>query len=209
MLTAGEILKRERVKKNLSLTEISKQTKIKEKYLLALEDNNWNLFESPVYIEGLIKTYARFLGLNYKKVLPFFYRDYEGEEKITFRRRVSEKYFTPTIKKFFTMLSFFIFFVFFIYFGYQLKIFLTPPKVVILSPKTDVFYNENLIKIIGKTEKETTITIFGEKIYPNEEGIFEYTFPLKKGKNELVIELEGANGRKTIFKKIFYKNSSS
>ena len=208
MLTAGEILKRERVKKNLSLTEISKQTKIKEKYLLALEDNNWNLFESPVYIEGLIKTYARFLGLNYKKVLPFFYRDYEGEEKITFRRRVSEKYFTPTIKKFFTMLSFFIFFVFFIYFGYQLKIFLTPPKVVILSPKTDVFYNENLIKIIGKTEKETTITIFGEKIYPNEEGIFEYDFPLKKGKNELVIELEGANGRKTIFKKNFYKNSS-
>jgi hypothetical protein len=86
---------------------------------------------------------------------------------------------------------------------------LTPPKVVILSPKTDVFYNENLIKIIGKTEKETTITIFGEKIYPNEEGIFEYTFPLKKGKNELVIELEGANGRKTIFKKFFYKNSSS
>jgi len=209
MLTPGEILKRERVKKNLSLTEISKQTKIKEKYLLALENNNWEFFDSPVYIEGLIKTYARFLGLSYKKVLPFFYRDYEGEVKVTFRRRVSEKYFTPGVKKFFTMLTFFIFFVFFIYFGYQLKIFLTPPKLVIISPKTDVFYNENLIKIIGKTEKETTITIFGEKIYPNEEGIFEYTFPLKKSKNELVIELEGANGRKTIFKKIFYKHSSS
>jgi Uncharacterized protein conserved in bacteria, COG1426 len=84
MLTAGEILKRERVKKNLSLTEISKQTKIKEKYLLALENNNWNIFESPVYIEGLIKTYARFLGLNYKKVLPFFYRDYEERKKLLF-----------------------------------------------------------------------------------------------------------------------------
>jgi len=208
MITAGEILKRERLKKNLSLTDISKQTKIKEKYLVALEDNNWSLFESPVYVEGVIKTYARFLGINHKRVLPFFYRDYEGETKLIFPKRVSERYFTPGVKKFFTMLTFFVLFVFFIYFGYQLKIFLTPPKLVILSPKTDVFYNESLIKIIGKTEKETIVTIFGEKVYPNKEGVFEYDFPLKKGRNELVIELEGANGRKTIFKKIFYKKSS-
>jgi len=208
MVTAGEILKNQRLKKNLSLTEIAKQIKVKEKYLKALEDNNWSFFESSVYIEGLIKTYARFLGLNYKKILPFFYRDYDGGTAITFRQRVSEKYFTPEGKKIFTILLIIIFFIFFMYFSYQLKIFLTPPKVVILSPKTDIFYNEDLIKIVGKTEKETTVTIFGEKIYPNQEGIFEYNFPLKKGKNELIIELEGANGKKTVFKKVFYKNSS-
>jgi len=208
MITAGEILKNQRIKKNFSLAEISKKTKIKEKYLVALESNNWNFFESPVYIEGLIKNYARFLGLNYKKVLPFFYRDYEGEEKITFRKPISEKYFTLGIKNIFTFMIITIFFIFTLYFAYQIKIFLSPPKIVILSPKNDIFYNERLIKIVGKTEKEATVTIFGEKIYPNEEGIFEYVFPLKKGKNELIIEVEGANGRKTTFKKNFYKNSS-
>jgi len=208
MITAGEILKSQRIKKNLSLNEISKKIKIKEKYLIALENNNWNFFESPVYIEGLIKNYARFLGLNYKKILPFFYRDYEGEEKITFRKPISEKYFALGVKKVFAILMISIFFVFILYFAYQIKIFLTPPKIVILSPKKDVFDNEKLIKIVAKTEKETTVTIFGEKIYPNEEGVFEYNFPLNNGKNELIIEVEGANGRKTIFRKIFYKNSS-
>jgi cytoskeletal protein RodZ len=208
MLTAGEILKNQRLKKNLSLTDISKQIKIKEKYIFALENNNWNFFESKVYIEGLIKTYSRFLGLNYKKVLPFFYRDYEDNEVISFRKRISDKYFTPQVKKFFQTLVFISIFIFFGYFIYQIKIFLTPPKIVLLSPKTDTFYNENLIKIVGKTEKETSINIFGEKVYPNQDGIFEYNFPLKKGQNELIIELIGANGKKTVFKKIFYKKSS-
>jgi cytoskeletal protein RodZ len=207
MLTAGEILKNQRLKKNLSLTDISKQIKIKEKYISALENNNWNFFESKVYIEGLIKTYSRFLGLNYKKVLPFFYRDYEDNEVISFRKRISDKYFTPQVKKFFQTLVFISIFIFFGYFIYQIKIFLTPPKIVLLSPKTDTFYNENLIKIVGKTEKETSINIFGEKVYPNQDGIFEYNFPLKKGQNELIIELIGANGKKTVFKKIFYKKS--
>jgi len=207
MLTAGEILKNQRLKKNLSLTDISKQIKIKEKYISALENNNWNFFESKVYIEGLIKTYSRFLGLNYKKVLPFFYRDYEDNEVVSFRKRISDKYFTPQVKKFFQTLVFISIFIFFGYFIYQIKIFLTPPKIVLLSPKTDTFYNENLIKIVGKTEKETSINIFGEKVYPNQDGIFEYNFPLKKGQNELIIELVGANGKKTVFKKIFYKKS--
>jgi len=207
MLTAGEILKNQRLKKNLSLTDISKQIKIKEKYISALENNNWNFFESKVYIEGLIKTYSRFLGLNYKKVLPFFYRDYEDNEVVSFRKRISDKYFTPQVKKFFQTLVFISIFIFFGYFIYQIKIFLTPPKIVLISPKTDTFYNENLIKIVGKTEKETSINIFGEKVYPNQDGIFEYNFPLKKGHNELIIELVGANGKKTVFKKIFYKKS--
>jgi transcriptional regulator with XRE-family HTH domain len=207
MLTAGEILKNQRVKKNLSLTDISKQIKIKDKYLLALENNNWSFFESRVYIEGLIKTYSRFLGLNYKKVLPFFNRDYDGEEVVSFKKRISDKYFTPQLKKIFRTLIFVLIFIFFGYFIYQLKIFLTPPKIILLSPKTDTFYNENLIKIIGKTEKETSINIFGERVYPNQDGVFEYSFPLKKGQNELVIELIGANGKKTVFKKIFYKKS--
>jgi len=207
MLTAGEILKNQRVKKNLSLTDVSKQIKIKDKYLFALENNDWRFFESKVYIEGLIKTYSRFLGLSYKKVLPFFYRDYEGEEKINFKKRISDKYFAPQLKKIFQSLIFILIFIFFGYFIYQLKIFITPPKMILLSPKNDTFYNENLIKIIGKTEKETSINIFGERVYPDQDGVFEYSFPLKKGKNELVIELIGANGKKTVFKKIFYKKS--
>lgn len=205
MLTAGEILKNQRIKKNLSLTTIAKEIKIKEKYLEALENNRWNVLPSKVYAEGLIKSYCCFLDLNYKRVLPFFYRDYEEKEAITFRKRVSEKYFTPGVKKIFRIAIFFSIFIFLGYFVYQLKIFLTPPKLDILYPKTDIFYNENIINIVGRTEKETSITIFDEKIYPNQDGIFEYRFPLKEGKNELIVELIGANGRKTIFKKIFYK----
>jgi len=209
MLTVGEILKNQRLKKDLSLKEISKQIKVKEDYLRALESNQWSIFPSKVYIEGVIKSYSSFLGLNYKKVLPFFYRDYDDKESITFKKRVADEYFTPQIKNTFRALTFVLIFIFFGYFLYQIKLFFTPPKLILLSPKGDTFYNEKIIKIVGKTEKETEITIFGERIYPTRDGLFEYDFPLKKGKNELVIELIGANGRKTVFKKIFYKKSSS
>lgn len=206
MLSVGETLKKQREKININLTHIEKSIKVRQKFLQAIEENNWGIFSSKVYIEGTIKNYSIFLGLDPNTNLAFFRRDYERQESIKFKRKLASSYLTPETSKIVLALLIFIFFIFFGYFGYQLKLYFSPPKITIISPNIDTFKKDDRIKILGKTEKDAAITIFGERVYQNKEGLFEFDFPLTKGKNELVIEVIGANGKKAVFKKIYIRN---
>ncbi len=206
MLTVGEILRRERETKGLKLSDIEKKTRVREKFLKALEQNNWDLFSSKIYIEGIIKNYANILDLNQEKLLAFFRREYAKKEEVGFRNKISSKYLTPETKKYLKFLVVFVFLLFAFYFGFQLKLFLSPPKVEIISPEEQTFTKKDQIEVVGKTQKEAVVTIFENRVYQNNEGIFTYNFPLKPGKNELVIEVVGANGKKTTFKKEYFLN---
>ncbi|OGK11826.1 hypothetical protein A2954_05225 [Candidatus Roizmanbacteria bacterium RIFCSPLOWO2_01_FULL_37_12] len=207
MLSVGEIIKKQRERLNIDFNEVERAIKVRKKFLLAVEQNNWAIFSSRVYISGIIKNYSLFLGLDPNTTLAFFRRDYERQEAIKFKRRLAGYYFTPETKKAFIVVLVFIFALFFGYFGFQLTLYFSPPKITILSPKTDFFQKKDRVKILAKTEKDATVTILGERVYQNTDGLFEIEFPLKKGKNELVIEVVGANGRKAVFKKIFERNN--
>ncbi|MCX7881263.1 MAG: helix-turn-helix domain-containing protein [Patescibacteria group bacterium] len=204
MLTAGEILKREREKKGLTLLEIEKKIKIREKFLKAIEEGNWHFFSSKTYIEGIIKNYALFLSINPQKILAFFRRDYEKEEMIRFKEKVSHHYLNPNTKKILFTGFAIVFTIFLFYFGYQLKLYFSPPKIEIISPKINKFKRERKIKIIGQTEKEAILTIGGERVYQDKKGCFEYELFLNLGRNEVLIEAIGANGKKTILRKTYY-----
>ncbi len=204
MLTIGEILKKERIKKNISLEEIEKITKIRKKYLQAVEENKWECFSSKIYISGIIKNYAKILNLNTEKILAIFRRDYEKKELIKFKKRLTEDFLNPTTKKIFKYLITIVFGFFFLYFSYQLKLYLSPPNIKIIEPKVDIF-KEEAIKIVGKVDKEAVIYIFNQRIYQDNEGVFEYLMPLKKGKNQFIITVIGANGKKNTLKKVYIR----
>ena len=200
MLSVGDILRREREKKGLTFQQVEKGTKIRVRYLQAIEENRWEEFTSKVYMSGVIRNYAKFLGMDVKKAEAYFRRDYEKQEELKFKQKVSAKYFNPETRKIVIGVFASIFLVFFAYFGYQLKIYLSPPKVAIIAPTKNIFRNVERIEIRGRTEKEASITIFGERVYPDKEGLFKYDFPLKKGKNILIVEVIGGNGKKATVK---------
>jgi len=205
MISVGEILKKAREEQKIPLTTIEKQIKIREKFLKAVEANDWNIFTSTIYIKGVIKNYSNFLGLDAKKMLAFFRRDYEKKEEVRFKRRLSSQSFKPETKKTITIAFFIIILLFFIYFSYQLKTYLSPPEAIIVGPKSTIFTKEKKIQVIIKTEKEALVTIMGERIYQNKDGLFEYDLPLHQGVNDLVVEVVGANGKKTTLRKEFLK----
>lgn len=207
MLSIGEILQKERMIQGLTLTDIEKKTKVREKYLRAIEENNWNFFSSKVYIIGVLKNYSRLLALDEKKVLAIFRRDYERKEDLRFKKKVSDSYLTPETRQIIKKGLLFVVLFFILYFGYQLKIYFSPPNLEILSPKTTTFFREDRIKIIGKTEKDTMVVIAGDRIYQNKDGIFEFDFPLYEGNNKLIVQLTGANGRTSKIEKVFIKKS--
>lgn len=207
MTTVGQILKKQRENKGLTLFDIEKQIKIREKYLEAVENDNWSFFSSKIYIVGILKNYSRLLGLDTKKVLAFFRRDYDHHEEIKFKQRISLSNLTSESRRAFKIITIISFLAILLYFGYQLKLFFLPPKIVILSPNKINFTTENKIKITGKTEKDTMILISGNRVYSDKDGKIEYDLFLKEGTNKIVIELTGANGKKTVVEKIFTKKS--
>jgi cytoskeletal protein RodZ len=154
MLTVGQILRTTREKKNLSLQQVEKHSRIRAKFLQALEENNWSSFSSKIYITGLIKNYSKFLGLDENKMLAFFRRDYERSEETRFRQRISTRSLMPETRTVIYVGLFIVFLLFSVYFGYQIKIYLTPPKVTVVSPQKSTFRSTSRIQVIGRTEKE-------------------------------------------------------
>ncbi len=62
--TIGEILKEAREKQKLSLDEVSLLTKVKVKYLTAIEIDNWEALPSSVQQKGFLRSYAQALDVD-------------------------------------------------------------------------------------------------------------------------------------------------
>jgi Helix-turn-helix domain len=60
----GSSLREARVRKGLEIPEIETATKIRGKYLQALEDEQFDVLPGDTYIKGFLRTYAEYLGLD-------------------------------------------------------------------------------------------------------------------------------------------------
>jgi cytoskeleton protein RodZ len=60
----GSSLKEARVRQGLEFPEIETGTKIRGKYLRALEDEHFDVLPGETYIKGFLRTYAEYLGLD-------------------------------------------------------------------------------------------------------------------------------------------------
>jgi cytoskeletal protein RodZ len=69
MESPGKFLRRERETRNISLEEISKFTKVKEHYLKAIEEDQYELLPAVLYVKGFLSVYAKYLTLNPKDIL--------------------------------------------------------------------------------------------------------------------------------------------
>lgn len=200
MLTVGEILKKEREKQGLTYEVIEKKLKIRRRFLVAVEEGDWSQFSSKIYVVGVIKNYAKLLGLPHDKVLAFFRREYAKQEEVAFKKRVSKRLLSTQSRLVIGGAIAAVALLLIIYFGYQVKVLVTPPEVQILAPKTDRFSRISSIEIEGVTNKESEIMIFGNRIFQDENGVFRYDYPLEVGKNTLIVEVTGPNGKKTVYK---------
>ena len=53
------------------------RTKIRAKYLRAIENEEWDLLPGPVYVKSFLRTYGDFLGLDSRLLVDEFKRRYE------------------------------------------------------------------------------------------------------------------------------------
>jgi hypothetical protein len=65
----GSSLREARLRKRLDFPEIESGTKIRGKYLQALEDERFEVLPGPAYVKGFLRTYAEHLGLDGQQFL--------------------------------------------------------------------------------------------------------------------------------------------
>lgn len=64
MFEIGSSLRDARVRKGLELTNVEAETKIRAKYLRALEEERFDLLPGDTYVKGFLRIYAEKLGLD-------------------------------------------------------------------------------------------------------------------------------------------------
>jgi len=69
MESPGEKLKTARNEKGLSIDQVSHDTNITNRYIQALEDENYGVFPGEPYVIGFLKNYSAYLELDVQKIL--------------------------------------------------------------------------------------------------------------------------------------------
>ena len=64
MFDIGSSLREARLRQNLDFPELEERTKIRPKYLRALEDERFDILPAPTYVRGFLRSYAEALGLD-------------------------------------------------------------------------------------------------------------------------------------------------
>jgi cytoskeleton protein RodZ len=102
-LPIGEALKRARTRQKIDIRTAEAETKIRIKYLRALETEEWEVLPGPAYAKGFLRTYAQFLGLDGDALVDEYRRRVEstmapseetrpiGEPLLERRRRPGEQ----------------------------------------------------------------------------------------------------------------------
>ena len=77
-LPIGEVLKRTRTRRKIDIRTVEQQTKIRTKYLRALENEEWDVLPGPAYAKGFLRTYAQVLGLDGDALVDEYRRTVEA-----------------------------------------------------------------------------------------------------------------------------------
>jgi cytoskeletal protein RodZ len=75
----GATLREARMRERIDVSEIEAQTKIRAKYLRALENEEWGLLPGPTFVKSFLRTYAQALGLDGKALVEEYRLHHEGD----------------------------------------------------------------------------------------------------------------------------------
>ena len=68
----GQMLKKARLEKGITLEQLEEMTKIRKRYLEAIEEGDYKVLPGNFYVRAFIKNYAEAVGLDPNEVLSFY-----------------------------------------------------------------------------------------------------------------------------------------
>lgn len=79
-LGIGDTLRAARRQQRGSLSDAAAETRVRESYLAALEEEQWGALGGDVYVKGFLRSYAKYLGLDADPLVDEYRREFERPE---------------------------------------------------------------------------------------------------------------------------------
>lgn len=214
MVHAGERLYEERIKRGLTLEEVSKATKIRSSFLTYIEKGEYKKLPSGTYAHGFVRNYAKFLGLPDQELLALFRREYDENKFVKvlpdgFARQddfpLSKIKFAQTFK---ILILVFTVLLAYIIFQYRAAIF--NPPLIISYPKENSIISSQTVTMIGKTDPNSTVFINNEVAFVDKNGNFQKTINVFPGKTKILIKaVNNFNKTTTLERQVEVKSSAN
>ena len=207
MSKLGDILRGQREGKGITLDQAAADTRIREKFLKALEDADYQSLPGAVYTKGFLRNYAEYLDLDQEELVVLFHQErgtVGPEAPRTFRpmRPIMHRslIFTPAVLVPVVVLAGIVLFVGYLY--YQFTSFAVAPALDIYDPATDAIAQDAQFVLHGRTVPagRVTVQVFPgpltlSDIHPDADGSFSATVSLTTGANHIIVEVLDQSGK--------------
>ena len=198
--TVGARLKKERRRQKLTLDDVEEATKIRLRYLKALEADHFDQFPPLVYMLGFVRRYTKFLALEDDEIAEQFrqeHKKFAGEKLtlgITDEPKVSRIIVTPKVVigvvatlLILTVVGYIIF---------SVNKLSQPPTIEIISPVAPTT-NEKNLAIEGKTLSTATVEINNQTVNVDDRGYFVQKVELSSGINIFEVKSKSRLGKES------------
>mgnify|MGYP001608444998 CR=1 FL=1 len=213
MVRAGERLYEERLKRGLTLEEVSKATKIRSSFLSSIEKGEYKKLPSGTYAHGFVRNYARFLGLPENELLALFKREYDEEKFVKVLpdglvkkddfplKRIK---FAQTFK---ILILIFLILIAYIIFQYRAAIF--SPSLNVSKPTEGQIIKTSEVEVMGKTDPNSTVFVNNQTASMDKDGNFRKNINVFPGKTKITIKVVNNFNKITILERQIEVKSSS
>ncbi|OGI21944.1 MAG: hypothetical protein A2808_02240 [Candidatus Moranbacteria bacterium RIFCSPHIGHO2_01_FULL_55_24] len=193
-LTLGEKLSKLRSDFRISLSEISKATKIQVRYLEHLEKGEYDKLPADVYVRGFLRSYARYLNVDEHALMKLYDRERNikenlkgPEEKNVHDRNVSLSSLVITPRTILLACTGVLVLGVFAYLYQEFRSFAAEPRLVILEPEAGSVVETSEATLRGKTDKGARVSVNGKAAFVGSEGEFSEKLTLQQGLNTIVV----------------------
>jgi cytoskeletal protein RodZ len=198
--TIGGKLRAARLKKKLPLEKAEEETKIRLKYLEAIEADNWRGLPSRVYTLGFVRRYSEYLGLDPEAALDEFKQTYGRPYRPSFSLKVNRNRFfnnfvlTPRV-----LISTAVVLLVLgalLYIGFSVVSFSKPPVIDIIAPQ-DTTVTQSDLQIEGKTLSSAIVEINNQPVNVGDDGSFVQKVQLTPGVNVFDVTAKNRVGKQS------------
>lgn len=213
--TLGDRLRAHRERMGTTLEAATQATGVSVKYLIALEESAYGRLPGDVYARNFLRKYATFLELDADDVLA----QYESEHGIVrtlvdqgprfIQRHIDVKpLFTPHrlrrgafVLAVLAVLG---------YLVWQAWSIVRPPELIIETPPPQLTTTERSIEVRGRTDRESDLTINGQQVLADGNGVFSEQVDLQPGLNTIRISATRKRSKpQVVFRQVLVLADSS
>ncbi|MDO8503674.1 MAG: helix-turn-helix transcriptional regulator [bacterium] len=198
MRTAGSLLKEARIKKKKTLLGVAQQTKVKEKFLRAIEAEDWGELPNLPVAQGFVRSYAGAVGVDITLATALLRRDFPEAQKTRRSPEISlarRTLWTPKTTIF--AATAFAILVLGIYLIRQYLLYVSSPSLSVAKIQKE----GNIVVVLGKTNPSATVEVNGKAVVVEGDGSFKAQLSSEDAGDVVKVKATSRTGKETVMEK--------